>query len=224
MTKARLGYMWLMKAVSKTVRHGVVSKMCRLCLYNVVEDVEHFLVGCPVLEVCRRQLEYRMEQVLPCLGAAGAELLERFNDPRVGRLRVLLGDLEVECVEEEDPVDDRFVKAQAGKARWFVDKAVKNFLVSCWKAREAVLGRYEPRGGLLVHQPGRYSVLALRLCSDNSVDPVFTGEKVRRARIYWKSWVERAPFFDSSGGTGKKKGFFIAWVPDGSPILQVGGL
>ena len=61
-------------------------------------------------------------------------------------------------------------------------------------------------------------MLALRLCSDNSVDPVFTGEKVRRARIYWKSWVERAPFFDSSGGTGKKKGFFIAWVPDGARL------
>ena len=52
LTKARLGYMWLMKAVSRTVRHGVVSAMCRLCNYNVVEDIEHFLIGCPVLEVC----------------------------------------------------------------------------------------------------------------------------------------------------------------------------
>jgi hypothetical protein len=192
MTKARLGYMWLMKAVSKTVRHGAVSGVCRLCLYNVMEDVEHFLLGCPVLEVCRRQLEYRMEQVLPSLGDAGAQLLERFNDARVGRLRVLLGDLEVECVEKEDPVDDRLVKAQAGKARWFVDKAVKNFLVACWRLRVSLLGSMTVVAGcLVVERSSRTteSVLeAQELFQEIDLERIWVG-----TRPFWSEWIPVSP-------------------------------
>ena len=192
LTKARLGYMWLMKAVSRTVRHGVVSAMCRLCHYNVVEDIEHFLIGCPVLEVCRRQLEYRLQQVLPSLGKAGLDLLDRFNDGRAGRLRVLLGDLHIECEEQEDPVDDQFVKAQAGKARWFVDKSVKNFLVACWRLRESVVGSMTVVAGcLVVDRLSRSadSVLeAQELFQEMDMDRVWVG-----TRSFWSEWIPSPP-------------------------------
>ena len=54
--KTRFGYLWLMKSIVKAVADGAVNPICRMCNYNVVEDVEHFLLSYPALEVYREQL------------------------------------------------------------------------------------------------------------------------------------------------------------------------
>ena len=158
LTKCRLGYLWLMKPIARTVKGGGVSARCRLCHFGQVEDVEHFLLQCPVLDPCRRQLEHRLDAVLPGLGKPGAELLARYYDGREGRLRVLLGDLSVEYRGVEDDAEDHSGRSQVGKAKWFVDKNVKNFLVMCWRVRESVLGSLTVKHGQLVSETSKWAV------------------------------------------------------------------
>ena len=45
--KCRLGYLWTMKAIAKTVKDPAVTALCRMCPYDLVENVEHFLLDCP---------------------------------------------------------------------------------------------------------------------------------------------------------------------------------
>jgi hypothetical protein len=193
LTKVRLGYLWLMEPIARVVRHGAVTAICRLCHYNVVEDIEHFLVGCPALEVCREQLDHRLRRILPSLGESGAELLERFDAGRAGRLRVLLGDLRVKCADDSDGDEGRLARSQAGKARWFVDKSVKNFLVACWRLRESVVGVMTVVAGCLVvdRSPSRSTAAVLEAQAsfgEVDVEGIWVG-----TRSFWSEWIPVRP-------------------------------
>jgi hypothetical protein len=187
LTKCRMGYLYLMDRVAKAASAEEVSPCCPLCHYGVVEDVEHFLLHCPVLNPCRRQLQSRLQLVLSTLGVPGAELLERFADGREGQLKVLLGDLSLQCEAQDDPVDDEFIHAQAGKARFYTDKAVKNFLVACWRLRESVVGIQTVAGGYVVTAPSSRSaddLVASQVSEEMDMSQVWDG-----MRSFWFAWI-----------------------------------
>jgi hypothetical protein len=226
LTKCRLGYLWLMKPIARTVKGGGVSAQCRLCHFGQVEDVEHFLLQCPVLDPCRRQLEHRLDAVLPGLGKPGAELLARYYDGREGRLRVLLGDLSVEYRGVEDDAEDHSGRSEVGKAKWFVDKNVKNFLVVCWRVRESVLGSLTVQHGQLVSESSKWAVEEVLdsqvVCGDVDVSQVWDG-----SRKFWSEWmpqverkgplfppysVKRGPCAFYAVKKGRSTGIFYRWV------------
>ena len=222
LTKCRMGYLWLMKAVAKTVRHGVVSPQCRLCNYNLVEDVEHFLLSCPVLEPCRQQLESRLLQILPQLGTAGATLMNRFRDGREGRLRVLLGDLSLPGGRQVDPLDQELALNQAGKARWYVDKCVKNFLLASWRLRESIVGSMVVAGGVLVVTPSKRSVFDSLDAQEGQQDADMSQVWVD-SKDFWTEWipapvkvvtswpVRKGPSAFYAVKVGRQTGIFYKW-------------
>jgi hypothetical protein len=191
LTKCRLGYLYLMDRIAKAAREEVVSPDCPLCHYGVVESVEHFLLDCPVLNPCRRQLAFRLEQVLPELGPPGAELLGRYADDRKGRLRVLLGDLDVRCEPQEDSDDDEVLCGQAGRARYFTDKSVKNFLVACWRVRECLVGVQTVVAGRLVSTPSSRSLVDLYE-SQLQFEELEGAQVWSGTKSFWTEWIPKA--------------------------------
>ena len=190
MTKCRMGYLYLMDRIAKAASAEVISPLCPLCHCGMVEDVEHFLLDCSALDPCRRQLEFRLEQALPELGPPGCELLERYSGERKGRLRVLLGDLDVQYEAQDDPDADSMLRDQAARARYFTDKSVKNFLVACWCVRECVVGSQTVVAGHLVSTPSSRSLVDLytsqmRLVELEGTD-LWSGTK-----SFWSEWTPK---------------------------------
>ena len=193
LTKCRVGYLYLMGRVAKAAKAVVVSPLCPLCHLATVEDVEHFLLDCPAMDPCRRQLDSRLQQVLPELGPPGEELYGRYSGSREGRLRVLLGDLGVRSTSREDLDDEEQLREQAGRARYFTDKSVKNFLVACWRVRECLVGVQTVVAGHVVSAPSSRSqsledLYASQLeCRDLTGTEVWSGTKA-----FWAEWIPKA--------------------------------
>ena len=151
--------------------------------------MEHFLLDCPALRPCRRQLEFRLQQVLPSLGDAGMQLLDRCNGDRAELLSVLLGDLSVSVSDpDEDSAVAECARNQAGKARFYTDKCLKNFLVACWRLRESVVGSMSVVAGCLIVKP------SLRSCEDLlSSQELFKEVDESRlwvgTRAFWTEWI-----------------------------------
>ena len=192
LTKCRLGYLWTMRAIAKTVRDPSVNAMCRLCHYGLVEDIQHFLLDCPVLRPCRRQLEFRLQQVVPYLGEAGRQLMGRFSGTRAQRLSVLMGDLSVSLAvdDADDPVDVELAHNQAGKARYYTDKCVKNFLVACWRLRESLLGNMTVAAGCLVVAASGRSASDL-LESQELFKEIDESRLWVGTRSFWSEWIPK---------------------------------
>ena len=191
MTKCRMGYLYLMDRIAKAASAEVISPLCPLCHCGMVEDVEHFLLDCSALDPCRRQLEFRLEQVLPELGPPGAELLERYSGDRKDRLRVLLGDLDVQCEAQVDPDDDSLLYDQAARARYFTDKSVKNFLVACWRVRECIVGSQTVAAGYLVTTPSSRSLVDL-YTSQLQLEELEGTDLWTGTKSFWSEWIPMA--------------------------------
>jgi hypothetical protein len=191
LTKCRMGYLYLMGRVAKAASAEVVSPLCPLCHHAVMEDVEHFLLDCPAMEPCRRQLDSRLQQVLPELGPPGAELWDRYSGSREGRLRVRLGDLEVHHVPQEDPDVDELLRGQAGRARYYTDKTVKNFLVACWRVRECLVGVQTVVAGHLLSTPSSRSLVELYE-SQLELKELEGPELRTGTQSFWTEWNPKA--------------------------------
>ena len=90
MTKARLGHLLLMKNVATIRKWRPGAGMCLACRTGI-EDVDHFVMRCPALEPCRRNLHRRLQEALRGAGIPGRMALLQFQSGGAVRLRLLLG-------------------------------------------------------------------------------------------------------------------------------------
>lgn len=105
---------------------------------------------------------------------------------------MLLGDLSVSISLDPDaePVVIEFAHNQAGKARFYTDKCVKNFLVACWRLRESVLGKLNVVAACLVVTPSERSTDELlrsqELFKEVDVSQLWVG-----IRSFWTAWIPK---------------------------------
>ena len=87
-----------------------------------------------------------------------------------------------------DSVDAEFAQQQAGKARYYTDKCVKNFLVACWRLRESVVGSISVAAGCLVVVPSERCVADL-LSSQELFEEVDASQVWVGTRSFWTEWI-----------------------------------
>lgn len=193
LTFARLGQLNLMGRISKLVGWPPAGSHCVLCTGNVCEDVKHFLTVCPLLHPCRARLLREIATALEPLGEPGVVLLEKCGRGGDALLEVVLGRdhpelqalVEVARTQKNLPCIE-----ECGRARWVVDKIVKNYIVACWKIREAAMGRFRVEGGQLLHSYTETGVSVRELLALQD-EPLKTPAD-RVMRIPPQLWIPRA--------------------------------
>ena len=80
------------------------------------------------------------------------------------------------------------------------DKASKNFILRCWRARQNVIGEVSVRNGVILHE--RPAVRVLRAPSAKRY--IFDAHN----RWEWRGWVRRDPSF-AVRRQGAAKAFFV---------------
>ena len=110
------------------------------------------------------------------LGIPGATILDKFGRSDIGKMEIILGQDHTELallVEEGRAGGKRDCELLCGKVRYQVDKTVKNFLVACWRLREAAIGRLRVSDGRVVNsRPGDAPRLA-SLMSEQGIKTFF---------------------------------------------------
>ena len=136
LSKCRLGYLRLLDSVARDMAWPSLRARCLLCRSGAEENVQHFL-SCPGLVSCQRAFDQVCRDKLSCLGVPGLFLLSGVLGRQ--RLQLLLAGSPSwpECPADQD--QDAY-RDSCGQAAWSLDKAVKNFLVACWRLRESVVG------------------------------------------------------------------------------------
>jgi hypothetical protein len=106
------------------------------------------------------------------------------------------------------PVDiavDQFME-EAAMAAWLFDKITKNFLVRCWKMRQAVLGRVKVvRKQVFWIPPNQKCELLKPFVPQSGFGPEW--------RPWWMEWVPR----ERRGGNKDvhpRRNFFVVWSVD----------
>lgn len=136
------------------------------------------------------------------------------------RLQLLLGAAQRWPVAPSG-VDPDVFRSNCGLAAWTLDKAAKNFLVACWRLREARIGTVRVVSGHATHTPGTRAFageLARQLKNCRESDPA-------AQRRFWKRWIPppvsrwglsflsarrcRANFYGVVGG--RHDGVFYNW-------------
>ena len=158
LTFARLGQLLLLDRISKMVGWPEAGATCMLCDTLEKEDLWHFLLVCPFLKSCRERLSLHLVVGMQGLGIPGATILDKFGRSDIGKMEIILGQDHTELallVEEGRAGGKRDCELLCGKVRYQVDKTVKNFLVACWRLREAAIGRLRVSDGRVVNsRPG----------------------------------------------------------------------
>ena len=121
--------------------------------------------------------------------------------------------------------EGRLARAQAGKARWFVDKAVKNFLVACWRLRESVVGVMTVVAGCLVVDRSSSRSTAAVLEAQASFGEVDVEGIWVGTRSFWSEWipvrprdelmvwpVRKGPSAFYAVRRGREVGLFYSWA------------
>ena len=201
------GTLWLMNRVASVLKWPPGSGLCLLCCSGSIEDAEHFLLHCRGLVEHRLRFRAMLGSVLVQAGVAGQALLDHYdaltNSKPMAALALLAGEpVNVACPAD---VDAKEHAEQCGKAAWLFDKVSKNFLVQCWKAREAGVGQIRVESGVLcrtppVPVPPRFSVSTIRPARPLGGD----------SRQPWLSWVPK-PSASPSVRPGRRKNFFVVW-------------
>lgn len=225
MTKMRLGYVMLLNTVAKIAGwpNGAGCVMCS----GGTEDVSHFLQSCPALKVCRERLGVELRGLLPMAGTSGAHILNEYERGGPTQLRVLLGGV---CLPPRRVLEDEeHFAEQCALARWVLDKAVKHFLLACWRLRSAFLGDVQVLHGSAVVTPPSLSpcevIRAQKACSHSPLPG--------NARQYWRTWLakpvehlvrrkrKKSPFYAVL--RGRKTGVFYNWDDCARSVLGVPG-
>ena len=160
---------------------------CLLCRSGAVENVEHFLLDCAALRPCRERLQREVRDIVSMVGVAEGALLTCMSASRQDRLRCLLGGAAL----AENYHEDRKAREQCGQALWMHDKAVKNYLLACWRLRESVMGPIRVVGGRLVRSPPEEKSSRAVLSSQGQRPAVKPA--LDKSQEFWTPWIPSTP-------------------------------
>jgi len=228
LTKCRLGYLMLMQTVGKMLNWPLTGGTCVLCGAGA-EDVEHFLVGCEVLESCRLRFRAEATSALLLAGAGAGDARAALHGPNDQQLRLVLGGL-VAFPASGEPVD-------VAMAAWALDKATKNFLTACWRRRAHFVGHLSVRQGKLVQESAldaRDPALA-PATQAAAAAPARTADQLEACRPFWSAWIRkpdklganvkrnsrRSPFFVVL--VGRRPGIYTTWLECSRNVSGVPG-
>jgi hypothetical protein len=227
MTKCRLGYVMLMQNVGKILHWPPARCVCAMC-GAAVEDVEHFLHGCVVLDPCRRRYRTEALKALQLAGTGAQGARSALDGSPVEFVKLVLGGLAVFPAAGE-PED-------LAKAAWALDKASKNFLLACWRRRAHFVGHLRVSRGVLVREDATDAQDPASLATGT---PVRSAAQLEACRPFWEEWIQRpavptggrrskgrSPFFVVL--VGRRPGIYTSWLEcapnvKGFPGAKFGG-
>ena len=96
------------------------------------------------------------------------------------------------------------LRDQGGRARYFTDKSVKNFLVACWRVRECLVGVQSVVAGHLVAVPSSRSLVEL-FKSQLELRDLEGAELWTGMRPFWTEWMPE-PLAEEKLSWPKRKG------------------
>ena len=179
---------------------------CLYCGVGAVEDVRHFVLECKRFDGCLRFWN-ELRAMLVANDDGGNVFLRLYWSLDLDdRLLFLLGGSQKWIVD--------------GVVRWMVEKAFKNFLVACWKFRQAVIGVVAVRNGQLFVSPP----VVVAALPGAPVPVLWDASVVKKFECFWGPYVVnvksreavlrsgsggRAPFFVVS--RGRQTGIFDSW-------------
>ena len=173
-----------------------------MCDTDAIESLMHFLCSCPALKPCRARFDREAGAALGQAGEPGAELLRVLSGSDDQRVQALLGAAEL-VSEGDDLLSDL-----CAKARWMLDKLAKNFVMACWRLREALVGKLSIEHQTLHHSPSEASVerlLAQQGETGNYALPS-TG-----AQEPWRDWIQVGDRRRSNRRKRGRAAFFVVW-------------
>ena len=206
----RFGTIFTMSRVARTLKWPESGAHCLLCRRDIIEDALHLFVECEQMTQCRNDLLLILDRALRQCGEHGAELFAVFYDAMcsdsVRALQLLSGAV----VELSRPRSSTMQchEEQCAKAAWLFDKISKNYLVRCWREREARIGKLTVQKGVLVHErpaPGAPNTGSLPLkvpVSPPALD-----------RLRWQPWLrlQQPSKLRVKSGANKRAPFFVVW-------------
>ena len=230
----RNGTLMLMTRVASVLGWPEGGGQCLLCRDGSLETAEHFLAVCPFLSLQREKLKQVLHQSLSFAGMPGASLFSFFaSATRTDQARLVAGwRVVLPCLqghalsteEREQHVDLR------AKALWLLDKASKNFILGCWKARSCRLGKITVRDGQLVHE----LPVVLQGLPEPRLGTVLREQGVE-IRQLWSGWrvelkslrkhrvSKRSCFYVVSGGSLRTGALFYRWCDAAAFVSRVPG-
>ena len=146
---------------------------------------------------------------------------------RVAGWRVVLPCLQGHALSTEER--EHHVDLRA-KALWLLDKASKNFILGCWKARSRRLGKITVRDGQLVHE----LPVVLQGLPEPRLGTVLREQGVE-IRQLWSGWrvelkslrkhrvSKRSCFYVVSGGSLRTGALFYRWCDAAAFVSRVPG-
>ena len=126
---------------------------CLMCRSGAIEDVAHFVQGCPALSRLRKQFADIVATRLPLAGIPGSCLLSEFHKGGPAQLRLVLGSNFSFPVCPPDSID-RYSE-QCAMALWSLDSTSKNFFSVAWRYRSSIVGELKVVRGIVRVPPVR---------------------------------------------------------------------
>jgi len=166
---------------------------------------------CAALTSVRSDLLRVCDSVLPQAGFAGRTLARVMreavaSDPDVALLLIAGINL---CPPRPPGTELGWHVEECAKAAWLMDKISKNFLVRCWRVREAILGRVRVVKRQVVWVP---QVIGGSAPKPFTPRPIFGSEW----RACWLEWAPRERT-QARNATRGRSNFFVVW--QGSPVV-----
>ena len=187
LTQCRLGCLQTMHVIARFMRWPAHRGHCMLCSVGVPEDVPHFVMDCPALSHVRSNFVQLLETSLPSQGIPGNILWTHFQSSYQNRLSIILG---TGPSLLRNSVTDIEGHGEAwAKACWILDKATKNFLMTCWRIRECTMGNLTVRSGRIVQEPP--TPRALRAFSTQRHQDMPPPTVPADRRWDWSRWLPR---------------------------------
>ena len=204
LSKCRLGYLRLLDSVARDMAWPSLRARCLLCRSGTEENVQHFL-SCPGLVSCQRAFDQVCRDKLSCLGVPGLFLLSGVLGRQ--RLQLLLAGSPSwpECPADQD--QDAY-RDLCGQAAWSLDKAVKNFLVACWRLRESVVGVLLVKRGVFCRTASTFT--ARDLLRKRIVSPT-SPPSVAKFHNFWQKWVPVIKKDWHGSGRRKPANFYVVF-------------
>ena len=187
LTECRLGCLQTMSTLAIIMRWPAHRGHCMLCSSGVPEDVPHFVMDCPALSQARNNFVQLLKTSLPAQGTPGNILWTHFQSSYKNRLSIILG-AGPSMLHKTVTNTEEHGEAWA-KACWILDKATKNFLMTCWRIRECTMGRLTVRAGRIVHEPP--SPRALRTLNSQRHQDMLPPTIPADRRWDWSRWLPR---------------------------------
>ena len=210
---ARLGQLFVLKKVARILGADVEDGVCWLCGLEE-EDIQHFLVRCPVLATCRARCRLQLCSALVGTGAIGDSILNDYDAGGLRQLRIILANVH-QSRDQLDALVNDVALEQVAYANWCVDKKSKNYLCTIWKVRESVVGRQRIVSGALVTIPVQDAskVLLQQLVSLPSRSFTLCWATRRRWGDDYRKWCVRKSRDDvyARRSTGKRFPFYVVW-------------